>query len=92
MRRRELAGLCREFRRVLKPGGRLPLSAHEGAGEITPDEFLGAAVPFVATLYDLTELSDALSAAGLEVAMAERRPPYQSEGSRTRLYVAAVRP
>jgi SAM-dependent methyltransferase len=92
VRRRELAALFGEFRRVLRPGGRVLLSAHEGTGEIASDDFLGEPVPFVATLYDLAELSDAASAAGLAVAVAERRPPYPSEHPTTRLYVEAVRP
>jgi hypothetical protein len=49
-------------------------------------------VPFVATLYRLTELADAASGAGLEVAIAERRPPYESEHPTTRLYLEAARP
>jgi SAM-dependent methyltransferase len=92
VRRRELAALLREFRRVLKPGGRLLLSAHEGNGEFTEDEFLGQPVPFVATLYQLGEFSDAASGAGLTVARAEHRPPYPSELPTIRLYVEAFRP
>jgi SAM-dependent methyltransferase len=80
------AGLAR----VLRPGGRLLLSAHEGEDEYVVDEFLGEPVSFIATLFRLDELVDACHAAGLRVAVAERRPPYVDE-STTRLYVEAVR-
>jgi SAM-dependent methyltransferase len=92
VRRRELGALLREFRRVLKPGGRLLMSAHQGDGEVMADEFLGQSVPFVATLYDLPELSGAVIAAGLCLASAERRSPYPSEHPTSRLYIEAVRP
>jgi SAM-dependent methyltransferase len=92
VRRQELSALVREFRRVLRPGGRLLMSAHEGDGEIMRDEFLGQPAPFIATLYRLTELSDAVSAAGLDVASALRRTPYPAEHPTSRLYIEAVRP
>jgi SAM-dependent methyltransferase len=88
--RAELGPVLGEFARVLRPGGRLLFSAHEGHGEQTVDEFLGEPVEFVATLFELDELVDAAHAAGLEVEIAERRPPY--DGERTvRLYVQARR-
>ena len=91
LRRSELAGVLGEFHRVLRPGGRLLFSAHEGDGEIEQGEFLGAPVPFVATLFRAPELVAATSAAGLEVVRAERRAPYPSEHPTVRLYVEAVR-
>jgi len=92
VRRQELDALVREFRRVLRPGGRLLMSAHEGDGEVMADDFLGQPVPFAATLYGLTELSGAISRAGLDLASAERRPPYPAEHPTGRLYIEAVRP
>jgi SAM-dependent methyltransferase len=92
LRRTELGPTLRDFGRVLKPGGRILFSAHEGAGEIASDEFLGAPVPFVATLYGLDELTAAAEGAGLVVTRAERRTPYPSEHPTMRLYVEAVRP
>jgi SAM-dependent methyltransferase len=89
LRRAELGTALREFRRVLRPGGRVLLSAHEGTGVVELDEFLQEPVPFAATLFGLDELVAAVHGAGLEVTVAERRPPYATEGTTVRLYVEA---
>jgi SAM-dependent methyltransferase len=91
LRRAELRGALAGFCRVLRPGGRVIFSAHEGRGVVERDEFLGELAPFVATLFELDELGEACRVAGLEVLLAERRAPYQSE-STVRLYVEAERP
>jgi ubiquinone/menaquinone biosynthesis C-methylase UbiE len=80
----------REFRRVLRPGGQVLLSAHEGSGEVVLDEFAGQPVPMIATLFDLDELVGMCESAGLRVAHAERREHYAGEVT-TRMYVAATR-
>ena len=90
VRRAEVPATFFELGRVLRPGGRLLLAVHEGEGELAVDEFLGEPVPFVATLFGLDELVDGLTAAGFEVALAERRRPYAME-STVRLIVEAVR-
>jgi hypothetical protein len=87
-----LSSVLAEFHRVLRPGGRIICSAHEGRGEVERDEFLDHSVPFVATLFELDELVAASRAAGLPVVLAERRAPYPSESSTFRLYLVAERP
>jgi SAM-dependent methyltransferase len=92
VRRTELSTVVREFHRVLRPGGRVLMSAHEGREEVERDTFLDERLPFAATLFELDEIVDASRAAGLEVALAERRAPYANEGNTVRLYVEAVKP
>ncbi len=91
VRRAEIDGVLRELHRVLRPRGRLLFSAHEGQGEVELDEFIGEPVPIAATFFTLDELVAATRAAGLDVALAERRSPHPSEGQTTRLYVEAER-
>jgi SAM-dependent methyltransferase len=89
--RSELGGALEEFRRVLRPAGRVLFSAHEGQGDVKRDEFLDERVPFVATLFELDELVAATTAAGLDVVTAERRPSYATESGTVRLYIEAHR-
>jgi SAM-dependent methyltransferase len=91
VRREELRAVLGEFHRVLRPGGRVLVTAHEGQGELERDRFLEVPVPFVATLFELEELIEASRAAGLCVVHAERRAPYPTE-STVRLFVEAARP
>lgn len=81
-----------EVARVLRPGGRALVTAHEGEAMIENDDFLGAGVPFVATLLTLDEMTAAATTAGLEVVTADRRAPYPAEHPTVRLTVEAVRP
>jgi SAM-dependent methyltransferase len=92
VRRSELESALGELARVLRPGGHLLFSAHEGQGELEMSEFLGQPVPFVATFFELDELVTATRAAGLEITGAERREPYETESGTVRLYVEARRP
>jgi SAM-dependent methyltransferase len=90
--RAELSAVVGEFARVVRPGGRVLYSAHEGDGEIARDEFLDVPVTFSATLFQLDELVDAARSARLDVVRAERRPPVPTEAQTMRLYVEATKP
>jgi SAM-dependent methyltransferase len=90
-RRAELTTALAEFRRVLRPGGQVLFSAHEGDVEVERDEYLEEPVPFGATLFELDELVAASGVAGFDVTLAERRAPYPSESGTVRLYVGAKR-
>jgi SAM-dependent methyltransferase len=91
MRRATLEPVLREFQRVLRPGGHVLFSAHEGEGEVELDEFLQQPVRFAATLFGLDELVQATRAAGFEVTIAEKRAPYVAE-STVRLFIEATKP
>jgi ubiquinone/menaquinone biosynthesis C-methylase UbiE len=90
--RTEVSIALEEFHRVLRPGGRILLSAHQGEGQIDRDDFLEEHAPFVATLFELDELISAATAVGFDVTLAERRPPYETESGTVRLYIEAERP
>ncbi len=89
LRRSELEPVLRDFHRVLRRGGHVLFSAHEGEDELERDEFLEQPVPVAATLFRLDELVGACRAGGLEVTVAEQRMPYACEGGTVRLYVEA---
>lgn len=91
LRREELAAGVAEIARVLRPGGRALVTAHEGEGTVEVDDFPGAGVPFVATLLSLDELVTAAETAGLTVVDAARRPPLPQEHPTVRLTVEALR-
>jgi hypothetical protein len=68
-----------EFRRVLKPEGRLPLAVHRGEGELHRDSWNDQPVNIAITLFQLDELISLVTAVGFTVDEAVARPPYDSE-------------
>jgi SAM-dependent methyltransferase len=88
--RAELPDVLRELRRTLQPDGVLVVALHAGTGELHSDEWFGKPVHFGATLYVLDEIVEQVGLAGLTVEDAISRPPYEREGSTTRLYVTAT--
>jgi SAM-dependent methyltransferase len=87
--REDVPVALREFARVVRTGGRVLLSAHEGEGEVVLDEFAGQPVPMIASLFELDELVAMCADAGLHVEGAERRERYEGEIT-TRLYLSAT--
>ncbi len=92
LQREELSLALDEAHRVLRPGGRVLFTVHEGQGEVHVDEFLDEQVPFSATFFALDELVGVCRTAGLDVTRTERREAYPSELPTVRLYVEATRP
>ena len=81
----------RELARVLVPGGHLLVTAQEGEGDVTVEEFLGHQVTLSASFWTIEELTDGTRAAGLSIVNADRHHPYTREGSSMRLFVHATR-
>jgi SAM-dependent methyltransferase len=90
LQRAELVGVLTELHRVLRDGGGLLFSVHEGADVVEADEFLEVPVPFIATFFELDELVEASRAAGFSVTQARRRLPYPTERT-VRLHVRATK-
>jgi ubiquinone/menaquinone biosynthesis C-methylase UbiE len=78
--------------RVLRPGGRLLLAVHVGAGTIHLDEWWGVAVSVDFHLLDPAWVAGQLEAAGFTVEATTRRAPYpEVEHPSERAYLLARR-
>ncbi|HEY7349833.1 MAG TPA: class I SAM-dependent methyltransferase [Ktedonobacterales bacterium] len=80
------------FWRALRPGGRLLLAVHGGAGEVHSGEWFGKPVSIDATLFESQELAGYLGAAGFAVEESLARSPYDFEYQTQRLYLFASKP
>ena len=89
LRREMLQEAFREMHRVLRPGGLVLTSFHQGQGELHEDEVLGMPVSFDCTLFEPNEVAHAMEEAGLSVAEITIRRPYEIEYPTQRVYILA---
>lgn len=87
IRRGEVTRALREMRRVLKPGGKLLMSFHQGDGEIHRDEWYGEKVSLDFTLFQPAEMVGYLESAGMQVEEVVEREPYPFEHPTRRIYL-----
>jgi SAM-dependent methyltransferase len=92
-RREELAGVFREMKRVLAPGGALLLSFHIGSEVVHRDEWWGHAVDVDFLFFQTAEVEAALEESGLNIERVLERDPYpEIEYQSRRAYIVAVKP
>jgi ubiquinone/menaquinone biosynthesis C-methylase UbiE len=90
--RQGVSSALSEVARVLRPGGRLLLAAHLGAGDVVSEEFLGHHVdPVGGALYSRPEITDELVDAGFTLERAEERAHLAHEHPSRRIYLLARR-
>ena len=89
----ELAGVFREMKRVLAPGGALLLSFHIGSEVVHRDEWWGHAVDVDFRFFQTAEVVAALEESGLIVERVRERDPYpEIEYQSRRAYIVASKP
>jgi ubiquinone/menaquinone biosynthesis C-methylase UbiE len=82
-----------EWRRVLKPGGRVLAACHRGSGSLNVEEWNGRRVSVDFTLFQRAELEEAFVQAGFDlVEVVEREPIPDVEYQGPRVYVLAAKP
>ena len=89
LRREMLQEAFREMHRVLRPGGLLLTSFHQGQGELHEDEVLSMPVSLDYTLFEPNEVAHAMEEAGLSAAEITIRRPYEIEWPTQRVYILA---
>lgn len=78
-----------EMRRVLVPGGQLPLAVHGGHAALHASAMADQPADLDATLFELDELTGFVEAAGFVITEAHQREPYPHEHPTPRLYIWA---
>lgn len=81
-----------EIFRILIPGGSVLLSFHEGEDELFADDWEGRKIFWIASLFNLAEITEAMTRAGFSVELAEVRDPYEFEYPTKRAYILAGKP
>lgn len=83
-----------EFKRVLRPGGLLLLSFHQGQEIIHFDEWWGKQVSLDFIFFERSEMEAYLRAAGFAIEDTLERPPYAEdvEAQTRRVYIFARKP
>jgi ubiquinone/menaquinone biosynthesis C-methylase UbiE len=90
--RGEVASALSEVARVLRPGGRLLLAAHLGAGDVVSEEFLGHDIdPVGGALYSRPKITGELVATGFTLERVEERSHLAHEHPSQRIYLLARR-
>ncbi len=89
IKREDVTRALQEIKRVLTPGGKLFLTFHGGEGQLHRDEWYGERVSIDFRLFQGSEMSGYLEAAGFEDIEVTERPPYPFEHPTNRFYVFA---
>ncbi|HVO43133.1 MAG TPA: class I SAM-dependent methyltransferase [Aggregatilineales bacterium] len=91
--REDVVNVLREFRRVLRPNGRLLLAFHIGQDVLRLDEWWGERVSIDFFYFTPDEMEGYLRAAGFEIDDVIQRKPYRDvEHQSRRAYIVAHKP